>query len=128
MLVGIYFFNNIRIFFITKYFYTINENKKKDLEIFLEYYIKYCDENLLSLFPKKNDAQVADAILELFRKKEYLEIFNKKALYINIRETMSLSGLKVKTPKITKIADRLGDIFKKNYDFYLEHNWVNFKP
>ena len=31
-------------------------------------------------FPKGNDSQVADAILELFRKRENIEIFNKKAL------------------------------------------------
>ena len=73
------------------------------------------------LFPKKNDAQVADAILEIFRNRENLEIFNKKALYIYIREIID-----VKTPKITKISNELYDIFKTNYVFYLENGYAKF--
>ena len=73
------------------------------------------------LFPKKNDAQIADAILELFRKRETIEVFNKKALYIYIREIVD-----VKTPKITKIADKLHTIFKSNYVFYLENGYARF--
>jgi hypothetical protein len=76
----------------------------------------------IELFPKKNDAQIADAILELFRKREVLEVFNKKALYIYIREMVD-----VKTPKITKIADKLYDIFRSNYVFYLENGYAKFK-
>jgi hypothetical protein len=73
------------------------------------------------MFPKENDAKVADAILELFRKRESLDVFNKKALYIYIREMVD-----VKTPKITKIADQLYDIFKTKYVFYLENGYTNF--
>jgi hypothetical protein len=73
------------------------------------------------MFPKKNDAQVADAILEIFRNRENLEVFNKKALYIYIREIID-----VKTPKITKISNQLYDIFKTNYVFYLENGYAKF--
>jgi hypothetical protein len=76
----------------------------------------------LNCFTKEEDAQIADAILELFRKREDIDIFNKKALYIYIREQVD-----AKTPKITKIANQLYDIFKHNYIFYLEHGYVNFK-
>ncbi len=47
---------------------------------FMDQYIKYVDTHIYKLFPKKQDAQTADAIVELFRKRETLEIFNKKAL------------------------------------------------
>lgn len=94
---------------------------KSDLYIYMDLYIEYVTKNIYRLFPKKNDAQVADAILELFRKREYLEVFNKKALYIYIREQID-----VKTPKITKIADTLGKIFKSNYTFYLDNGYVKF--
>jgi len=67
------------------------------------------------------DAQVADAILELFRKREDIDVFNKKALYIYIREQID-----VKTPRITKIANHLNLIFKKNYLFYLENGYTKF--
>jgi len=57
-----------------------------DGNTFMDQYIRYIDKYLFKLFPKKQDAQTADAIVELFRKRETLEIFNKKALYIYIRE------------------------------------------
>ena len=72
--------------------------------------------NIYNLFPKEYDAQIADAILELFRKRDSINVFNKKALYIYIREMID-----VKTPKITKIADQLYDIFKVKYSYYLEY-------
>lgn len=91
------------------------------LNYFIDKYTEYCSNNLNILFPKAKEAQIADAILELFRKREHIDIFNKKALYIYIREIID-----VKTPKITKIADKLGDIFKEHYLFYLENGYTNF--
>ena len=92
-----------------------------DLSKYIDLFVAHTSENIYELFPKKNDAQIADAILELFRKRETIEVFNKKALYIYIREMVD-----VKTPKITKIADKLHNIFKSKYVFYLENGWVKF--
>ena len=94
---------------------------KSDLDKYLDIYVEYVSENLLRLFPKKNDAQIADAILELFRKRETLDVFNKKALYIYIREMVD-----AKTPKITKIANKLHTIFKQQYIFFLENGYAKF--
>jgi hypothetical protein len=94
---------------------------KSDLDKYLDIYVEHVSENILDLFPKKNDAQIADAILELFRKRETLDVFNKKALYIYIREMVD-----AKTPKITKIANKLHDIFKLQYIFYLENGYAKF--
>jgi len=109
--------------------YTIEENNSPSdklshgdkMSLFMDLYVEYCTENLEALFPKDQDAKIADAILELFRKREHLDIFNKKALYIYIREMID-----AKTPKITKIADRLHKIFKTNYIFYLENGHIKF--
>ena len=98
-----------------------DDEVKSELDKYLDIYVEYVSQNIFELFPKKNDAQVADAILELFRKREYLEVFNKKALYIYIREIVD-----VKTPKITKIATQLYDIFKTNYVFYLDNGYAKF--
>ena len=104
------------------YSYNMDSGKQKDdLNKYIDLFVDYTTENILELFPKKNDAQIADAILELFRKRETLEVFNKKALYIYIREMVD-----VKTPKITKIADKLHDIFKQQYIFYLENGYTRF--
>jgi len=102
--------------------YRIDEGSSQDrLSNFLDEYVVYCTSNIYTLFPKEADAQIADAILELFRKREHIDIFNKKALYIYIREIID-----AKTPKITKIADRLYNIFKQHYYFYLENGYTNF--
>ena len=98
-----------------------DESIKSDLDKYVDIFVAHVSENIFELFPKKNDAQIADAILELFRKRETLEVFNKKALYIYIREMVD-----VKTPKITKIADKLHDIFKQQYIFYLENGYARF--
>ena len=104
------------------YVYSIGDDKiKSDLDKYVDLFVDYTSENILGLFPKKNDAQIADAILELFRKRETIEVFNKKALYIYIREMVD-----VKTPKITKIADKLYEIFKSQYIFYLENGYARF--
>lgn len=99
-----------------------DEQVKSDLDKYIDIFVEYTTKNILELFPKKNDAQIADAILELFRKRETIEVFNKKALYIYIREMVD-----VKTPKITKIADKLYTIFRSQYIFYLENGYANFK-
>jgi hypothetical protein len=102
--------------------YTLEDSPVNErLSMYIDEFIEYCTENIFELFPKEYDAQIADAILELFRKREYLDVFNKKALYIYIREQVD-----VKTPKITKIANQLYDIFKKGYVFYLEHGYTSF--
>ena len=105
-----------------KHSYTLEDSTYDDrLSKFIDLYTDHCTQNIYKIFPKEYDAQIADAILELFRKRENLDIFNKKALYIYIREIID-----VKTPKITKIANQLYDIFKKHYFFYLEHGYTNF--
>jgi hypothetical protein len=103
--------------------YTIdNDNSIERLSIFIDRFTEYCTENIYNLFPKEQDAKIADAVLELFRKRENLDVFNKKALYIFIREQVD-----VKTPQITKIVDKLYDIFKSNYSFYIENGYIKFE-
>lgn len=99
------------------------EDKMDHLSEYIDSFTTYCLENLEKLIPhEKLDQQIADAILELFIKREHIKIFNKKALYINIRERVD-----VKAPKITKIAKYLHNIFKDEYSFYLDHGYYKFK-
>jgi hypothetical protein len=103
--------------------YTLEGNPTKDkLSNFMDHYVAYVSENIYEIFPKGNDAQVADAILGLFRNRDGIDIFNKKALYIYIHEQIN-----VKTPKITKIVNVLQKIFKDHYIFYMENDYMNFK-
>ena len=86
-------------------------------------YVEFVSVNIYVIFPKGNDAKIADAILELFRKRDNIDVFNKKALYIYIHEMIP----DAKTPKITKIAGVLYGVFKKNYLFYLEQGYIDFQ-
>jgi hypothetical protein len=107
------------------YSYTLDSTspQKDKLSYFIDQYVNYVTENIYDFFPKEFDAKIADAILELFRKRDQIDIFNKKALYIYIHEMIP----DVKTPKITKIANTLYDIFKKNYLFYLDEGYIEFQ-
>ena len=106
-----------------KYSYDMDYDplEKDHLSEFIDEYVDFCTENIYSIFPKEKDAVVADAILEMFRKREVMDIFNKKAIYLLIREMVD-----VKTPHITRVANQLGDIFKKHYIFYQEYGYTDF--
>lgn len=73
--------------------------------------LQYWDKKLNSVFDKQRDIQIADAVLELFRRVDYIENFNKKNLYLLIRE---MTGFK--THYITKVIS----IMKKHQDKILE--------
>ena len=77
-----------------------------DVKIFLDSFIAYFDHNIARIFKRKKDIVVADSIIELIRKRENIENFNKKALYILIRERTGL-----KTQNITKVIN----VMKRDY-------------
>lgn len=90
-----------------------------DLDKFIGIYVDYWDNNLDNHFPRKQDRQIAAAMVELFRKRESLEIFNKKALYIYIREMSNAS-----TQQITKMVKVMKDKYVKLYSAYLEYDYI----
>jgi len=96
-----------------------NEDNIYEVPSFLKQLIKYIDVHLYHYFPKRKDAQITDAVMELFRKSENIDIFNKKALYIYIKEITDAS-----TPQITKIIKRLKAIYIKKYNEYYEHGYI----
>jgi len=75
-----------------------NEALSEKIE-FLDIFIEKMDHKILKIFNKESDILVADAVLTLFKKRSSLEIFNKKALYIYIREITGCD-----TPAITKVT------------------------
>ena len=95
-------------------FSIVQENS--EFKEFKNIMLKYWDENLNSIFSKKRDLQIADAILELFRRSEHIENFNKKHLYLLIREMTDC-----KTHYITKVVNVMKQHQKKMLNEYLEH-------
>ena len=69
------------------------------LEVFKQM-MEYWEENIFKIFKKKKDIAVVDALLYLMRNNKSIENFNKKALYILIRE---MSGSN--TQHITRVIN-----------------------
>ena len=82
--------------------------------------LEYWDKNLNNVFNRKRDIQIADAVLELFRRSENIENFNKKHLYLLIREMTDC-----KTHYITKVVNEMKEHQKKMLNDYLEHGQFN---
>ena len=95
------------------------DDRKKDLKDFIDYFTSYVDKNLFTMFKKEKDRKVCDAINTLFKRRENLEIFNKKALYIYIREMTD-----VDTPVITKVTKILKKLYKKLHQEYIKTGYV----
>jgi hypothetical protein len=86
---------------------------------FKELMLEYWDKNLTKVFIKKRDIQIADAVLELFRRSQYIENFNKKHLYLLIREMTDC-----KTHYITKVVNVMKEHQKKMLNDYLDYGEI----
>ena len=64
--------------------------------------LEYWDNNLTNIFRRQKDILVADSVLELFRRRMNIENFNKKALYIMIREMTGSN-----TQHITRVINQM---------------------
>ena len=84
----------------------VGDNKQNYYTDFTDEIVEYFEENISRLFKSKRDINVAYAIVELFRKRNEIENFNKKALYILIREMTN-----IETSYITKVVN----VFKREY-------------
>jgi len=70
--------------------------------------IDYFEENIERLFPKDQDRNIAESIIYLCKNKDNIDNFNKKAIYIMIREMTD-----VKTSKITQVTNTFRKIYPK---------------
>lgn len=95
-------------------FYEVEENG--EFKEFKDMMLAYWEINLNYVFNKKRDLQIADAVLELFRRSDHIENFNKKHLYLLIREMTDC-----KTHYITKVVNVMKQHQKQMLNEYLEH-------
>ena len=82
------------------------ENHEIDRLDVIEEFIKIVDEKLMDLFEKDDEIKAADAILEVFKKREKIDIFNKKALFIYVKEIAD-----VQSNTITKVVKKLKTVY-----------------
>jgi hypothetical protein len=78
------------------------ESSQRDTSDFMELLIQYWDFNLERIFKKRRDRDIANAVVELMKRANTIENFNKKALYVLIREMTNN-----KTVHITKVINKM---------------------
>jgi hypothetical protein len=91
----------------------LRENDIEEKNEFMDLFVKYMDTNLNKFFKKSSELAVADSVIELFRNRENIENFNKKALYILIRDRTG-----VKTQYITRVVNILKEVYAEMYINY----------
>lgn len=96
-----------------------DRDDQPDLDHFFKQYLAYWDNNVCLYYKKEKDQRLAEAFLDLFRKRERIDIFNKKALYIYIREMTNAN-----TQQITKIVKEMKSRWKQMYSDYIELGYV----
>ena len=89
------------------------QNEPEDLKGIIKDVIKYFDTNIPTMFKKEKDRNIAYSIVDLFRHKDDIENFNKKSLYILIREMTD-----VDTAHITSVVNVLKKHYKKLLNLY----------
>ena len=97
-----------------------SDQQGEEFSEFKELMLEYWDKHLTIVFTKKRDIQIADAILELFRRSQYIENFNKKHLYLLIREMTDC-----KTHYITKVVNIMKTHQKKMLNDYLDFGEIS---
>lgn len=102
----------------------VNEKIRHDLieerRDFIDIFVNVIEKYLPLFFSKHRDIQVADAILYLFKTRENIENYNKKAIYILIRERTG-----VNSQNITNIITKIKMLYSKMYMHY--QNGVNIE-
>lgn len=80
---------------------------------YINMYVEVMEKYLPMVFPKARDIQIADSVLYLFRNRENIENYNKKALYILIKERTG-----AKSQYITSVIKTMKDLYNRLYTKY----------
>lgn len=94
----------------------VKNSQREEMQDFFKLFIEHCDENIETIIKYKRDIPIAYAVLEIFRNCENIETYNKKALYIMVREMV-----KVKTQYITRVVNILKEEYKRLFKIYTEN-------
>ena len=97
-----------------------NEVKKKEVSEFINLMIDYYDNNLEKMFKKPQELKIAAAVIEIFRRCDSIENFNKKAIYLYIREMTDC-----KTQNITKVVNKMRDVQMNITRSYIENGYID---
>lgn len=86
----------------------VEQQSQEYTKEFIKLMIVYLDGKLPFIFKNKQDMTIADCVLDLFKNVNKIENFNKKALYLTLRE---MTG--AKTQQITKVINSMKSYYLK---------------
>ena len=95
--------------------------KESDYTTLTDEIVEYFDSNMNTIFKKDRDLRIGYAIIDLMKQREDIENFNKKAIYILIREMTD-----VETTHITSVVNTLKKHYKKLLDKYYTNGSILF--
>lgn len=95
----------------------------RTLGTFLDEWVDEMYNEIDYIFTKQEDLKIADAILTIFKTRNDLDIFKKKALYIYIREMTDCE-----TPQLTKVLNILKSNFYEKYQTYYDLGLLSRNP
>ena len=95
--------------------------KESDYTTLTDEIVEYFDANMNTIFKKDRDLRIGYAIIDLMKQREDIENFNKKAIYILIREMTD-----VETTHITSVVNTLKKHYKKLLDKYYTNGSILF--
>lgn len=90
-----------------------HEKQESETREFIKLMVDYWDKNVNKFFTKDRDLKIANAVIEIFRNADRIDVFNKKALYLYIREIADCQ-----TQHITKVINKMAgpqSVIKKEY-------------
>ena len=90
-----------------------DSNSNSDMITLTNEIIEYFDNNMNTIFKKDRDLKIGYAIIDLMKQRDDIENFNKKAIYILIREMTD-----VETAHITAVVNVLKKHYKKLLNTY----------
>jgi len=96
-----------------------DSNYESDFVTLTNEIIEYFDSNMNTIFKKNRDLRIGYAIIDLMKQRDDIENFNKKALYILIREMTD-----VETAHITSVVNVLKKHYKKLLNTYHKNGTI----
>ena len=102
----------------------ISEANLKDIvsakREYMDLFVEYWSNNLTTVFKRKQDIDVVNAVIYLIEHRENIENFNKKALYIMIREMTGSN-----TQHITRVINQMKKYYFNMFEEFVKEGEID---
>ena len=96
---------------------SIEEDSSKGIErtpiqVFFDAFVNHWENKIYTYFHTDESIRVAEALIDIFRKRENIERFNKRDIYVMVREQSGIDDVKYITPVVRS--------FRKHYEKHIK--------